>query len=212
VNALKALGFAVAIAVVFAATSLVTRAGEPKPRTREDLRVLARLDEHTKNSDRTTRNTIPAFLALRGSLGVLRDEEDIEYLSPDELQKGVCTPSLARLIRARYPGSYDDVADALLERRVIAKHPEYRDVVCWLPAWIPAEPHEIVKYEWSASAVAPRRPLDFGWRIGITAAVAALMLGLNYSGLIELVFAARGRGRLTSRQRSATGRQRSAIS
>jgi hypothetical protein len=184
---LKTLCFAVAIAVVFVATGLITRAGEPPPRTREDLRVLARLDEHTKKSDRSIRNTIPAFLALPGSLGVLRDGEDVGFLSPDELQKGLCAASLARLIRARYPGAYDDVADAVLERRVVAKYPEYRKVVCWLPAWIPAEPHEIVKYDWLASGVPARRALDLSWRLGFTAAFAAVALCLNCSGLIDVV-------------------------
>jgi hypothetical protein len=193
VNALKAPCFTVAIAIVFVATGLLTRAGEPRPRTREDLRVLARLDEHTKNSDRSVRNTIPTFLALKGSLGVLRDGEDVEFLSPDELQKGVCAPSLARLIRARYPAAYDDLTDAALERRVVAKHPEYRGVVCWLPAWIPAGPHEIVKYDWPAIAVAARRRLGLGWRLGLTAAFAALTLYLNYSGLVDVVLGNRYR-------------------
>lgn len=37
-------------------------------------------------------------------------------------------PNLAALIRAKYPGAYDDVSDADLEKSVIAKHPEYADL------------------------------------------------------------------------------------
>lgn len=36
--------------------------------------------------------------------------------------------SLATRVRAKFPGQYDDLADADLEAKVIAKHPEYRDL------------------------------------------------------------------------------------
>jgi hypothetical protein len=35
---------------------------------------------------------------------------------------------LAKRLRAKYPGAYDDMDDAALERAVIAKHPEYADM------------------------------------------------------------------------------------
>jgi len=36
--------------------------------------------------------------------------------------------TLAQRIRAKYPGAYDDMDDAALERSVLAKHPEYSDL------------------------------------------------------------------------------------
>ena len=71
----------------------------------------------------------------------------ITALSDGELRKGFCTPTLTGLIRQRFPGSYDGMADAELQKRVLAKYPEYRGRICDLPAWIGAGPHEIVKYE-----------------------------------------------------------------
>lgn len=71
----------------------------------------------------------------------------ITSLNDGELRKGFCTPTLTSLIRQRFPGSYDGMADAELEKRVLAKYPEYRGRICDLPAWIGAGPHEIVKYE-----------------------------------------------------------------
>ena len=38
-------------------------------------------------------------------------------------------PSLAQLIRDKYPGAYDDLSDADLEKQVVAKYPQYRDLV-----------------------------------------------------------------------------------
>lgn len=35
---------------------------------------------------------------------------------------------LAALVRQKYPGSYDDLPDADLEKAVLAKHPEYQDL------------------------------------------------------------------------------------
>jgi hypothetical protein len=37
-------------------------------------------------------------------------------------------PSLAQMVRAKYPGAYDDIPDAQLEAQVLAKHPEYQDL------------------------------------------------------------------------------------
>lgn len=37
-------------------------------------------------------------------------------------------PGLAAKVRAKFPGAYDDIADADLERQVLAKHPEYADL------------------------------------------------------------------------------------
>jgi hypothetical protein len=37
-------------------------------------------------------------------------------------------PKLAAMVRQKYPGAYDDMDDATLERAVLAKYPEYRDL------------------------------------------------------------------------------------
>lgn len=37
-------------------------------------------------------------------------------------------PQLAQLIRTKYPGQYDDLSDADLEKAVLAKHPDYVDL------------------------------------------------------------------------------------
>lgn len=48
---------------------------------------------------------------------------------------------LATKIRAKYPGAYDDMDDASLEKAVLAKHPEYADLAQQKPeAAKPAEP------------------------------------------------------------------------
>lgn len=38
-------------------------------------------------------------------------------------------PQLAELIRQKYPGAYDNVDDATLEKQVLAKYPQYRSLV-----------------------------------------------------------------------------------
>lgn len=37
-------------------------------------------------------------------------------------------PTLAQMIKAKHPGSYDDMKDADLEKAILAKHPEYQDL------------------------------------------------------------------------------------
>lgn len=45
-------------------------------------------------------------------------------------------PQLADLIRAKYPGVYDDMDDAELEKAVIAKYPQYKDLSTEKPSLI----------------------------------------------------------------------------
>jgi len=72
---------------------------------------------------------------------------DIKPLVETELQKGYCTASLTNLVRQRYPGTYDGIPDADLEKSVLKQHPEYKGRLCVFPAWITATPHTIIKYE-----------------------------------------------------------------
>jgi hypothetical protein len=46
---------------------------------------------------------------------------------------------LAKRLRAKYPGAYDDMDDASLEKAVLAKHPEYADLAQPEPKAAPAE-------------------------------------------------------------------------
>ncbi len=98
----------------------------------------------------------------------------ITALDEGELRKGFCTPTLTGLIRQRFPGSYDRMGDAELEKRVLAKYPEYRGRICDLPAWIAAGPHEIVKYE----AVNDRPAIVPALPPGVMAGLATFLLAI----------------------------------
>jgi hypothetical protein len=134
---------------IFAGTALLLQAAPP-PVAASDVHVVARLEDFTRAADPSLPDTIPAFLALGGQLGGLVEEvpgqATLVPITETELHKGYCTASLPRLVRREYPGSYDELSDDELQKRVLAKHPEYADRVCVLPAWVPP-PHEIVKYE-----------------------------------------------------------------
>src|SRR5262245_47162607 len=51
---------------------------------------------------------------------------DIKPIVETELQKGYCTASLTKLVRQRYPGTYEGIADEDLEKSVLKQHPEYK--------------------------------------------------------------------------------------
>lgn len=186
-------GCFIAVVALTFVIAVLFLSGEP-PRTRENIRVLSRLDDYTRNSDPSAANTIPAFLALPGSVGVLaiapapdlassgnsRSARDIKSISETEIQKGFCTRSVHLLVRQQYPGVYDGLSDAELERRVIDRHPEYRDKLCILPAWIDATPHEIVKYELKPRVAVMPRPSVWPWAALITAVVAVAALNVYY--------------------------------
>jgi hypothetical protein len=72
---------------------------------------------------------------------------DIKPIVETELQKGYCTASLTKLVRQRYPGTYDGIPDEDLEKSVLKQHPEYKGRICVFPAWITASPHTIIKYD-----------------------------------------------------------------
>lgn len=78
----------------------------------------------------------------------------IKPINEAELQKGFCTATLPRLVRQQYPGTYDDIPDADLEKQLLKLHPDYKGRLCVLPVWIAAKPHDIVKYEVSRDALA----------------------------------------------------------
>jgi hypothetical protein len=190
-------GFIAAAALMFVMAVMLLD-GEP-PRTRENIRVLSRLDDYTRNSDPSAANTIPAFLALPGTVGVLAlalapdlagsgndstSTQDVKSISETEIQKGFCTRSVHLLVRQQYPGIYDGLSNAELERRVIDRHPEYRDKLCILPAWIDATPHEIVKYELKPRVAIVPRASVWPWAALITAVFAVAALNVYYRLLI----------------------------
>ena len=48
---------------------------------------------------------------------------------PDPQSQGTAQPqTLASMVRAKYPGVYDDMDDATLEQKVLAKYPQYSDL------------------------------------------------------------------------------------
>jgi hypothetical protein len=136
-------------AAVFAFTGSMLKSGEGAQRAR-DVRVLGRLDDYTKLVGPKVRNSIPGFLAMQGRLGLIDPASptaSVTDIPEGELQKGFCSASVASLIRQQYPGSYDTWKDADLEKTVLIKHPDYKNKMCILPAWIDGAPHDIVKYE-----------------------------------------------------------------
>lgn len=188
---LRAAGFVAALVVVFVMSAMLLPVGDAGD-AQGTIRILARLDEYTRNSNPRIGNTLPTFLSQTGLLGVvpapplvLPDDgaqapsepapfttDDITPISEVELQKGFCTATLARLVRQQFPGSYDDIPDDELERTVLEKRPEYKDRVCVFPVWIAADPHNIVKYE-----VEPRGPLAFNLRRWAWAGLIAAAFG-----------------------------------
>jgi hypothetical protein len=157
------------------------------------VHVVRSLDDHTRRHAPEAENTIPSFLELPGALGVMTAGNlpapggaahvtstagvIVTPLSENELSKGFCAARLSHLVRQQYPGSYDDVSDAELELRVLEKHPQYREKVCVLPAWIDATPLEIVKYEVTSPAIAALDPQ--AWLPAVIAASVFSFVALN---------------------------------
>jgi hypothetical protein len=157
---------------IFSCTTVLQQ-DAPPPVSASDVHVVARLEDFTRAADPALPDTIPAFLALGGQLGGLVEDMPgraaLVPVTETELHKGYCTASLARLVRRQYPGSYDELSDDELQKRVLSAHPEYADRVCVLPAWVPS-PHEIVKYE------APPPPAIRLTRRGILDGLLAVVL------------------------------------
>ena len=123
----------------------------PLPPTRENIEVAARLEDYTRSAGPDSANTIPAFLALPGVVGVMSADgaptEMVRSIDEAELRQAFCSMSVARRIRFRFPGFYTGWSDARLERAVLQKYPEYQDGVCVLSTQLDASATDIVKYE-----------------------------------------------------------------
>jgi hypothetical protein len=199
-NRLLLAGFVAALAIVFVATALLMPESAETPQG--TVRVLARLDEYTRQSHPRIQNTLPTFLQHRGQLGALPAESvgsadgeipvvplepearvykttDILPVDEAELKKGFCTATLPQLVRQQFPGSYDSLTDEELEKTLLETRPEYKDKVCVFPIWVTTDPHDIVKYE-----VVPDRPRRPGRTRVIRAGLITALTGLV--GLVAL--------------------------
>jgi hypothetical protein len=191
---------AVGATTVCALTVWMLNRGE-LPRIPKNTSSILRLDDFTRNSDHTVRDTMPAFLALPGDVGTLSaDGTAISDLNENELRNVTCTPSLAVLIRQEFPGYYERIPDAQLEQSVLQKHPEYRDRLCTVPAWMDATPHDIIKYR--LKPLAPLRASVVLWSMSLMAAFVLVVLNMYYRLLVPLAQHAHGHTPISSFQSS----------
>ena len=191
------IAYVVLVLGVFAGSVVFLRGDNPPPTG--NIRITARLDEYTRKSNPSVPNTIPTFLMLPGSVGIVPSNssaqpsaggaeappipaESVKPVNEAELKKGFCTASTTVLIRQQYPGVYDDVPDADLMKSVLKQHPEYRDRICILPVWIDATPHDIVKYETTSTSPFALPPRILYMASGVTLAFA-IALGVLISTL-----------------------------
>src|SRR5262245_1127805 len=165
------------------------------PRILKNTSSILRLDDFTRHASHTERNTMPAFLALPGDIGVLSaDGTAIHDVDENELRNVVCAPSVAALVRQEFPGYYERIPDDQLERSVLEKHPDYRNKLCALPAWMDAMPHDIIKYQ-----LKPLPPLRLSvvlWSMASMVAFVVVVLNLYYRLLVP--FAAQGQTPISS--------------
>jgi hypothetical protein len=175
---------AVGAIVVCSLTIWTLNRGE-LPRIPLNTKAMLRLDDFTRNANRTTRSTMPAFLALPGDLGVLStDGSAINEIDENQLRNVFCTSSLAVLVRQEFPGYYERIPDDQLERAVLKKHPEYRDRLCALPAWLDGTPHDIIKYQ--MKPLPPFRLSVVLWSILAVGGYVIAVLHVYYRLLVRL--------------------------
>lgn len=191
---------AVGAITVCALTVWMLNRGE-LPRIPNNTSSILRLDDFTRNSNRTVRNTMPAFLELPGGVGALSaDGTAINDVDENELRNIVCAPTLAVLVRQEFPGYYERIPDKQLEQSVLEKHPEYRDKLCALPAWMDATPHDIIKYR-----MKPQPPLRASvvlWSMFLVAAFVVVVLNMYYRLVVALAQQANGQTPMSSFQSS----------
>jgi hypothetical protein len=158
------------------------------PRIPANTRTMLRLEDYTRSANSSVRNTMPPFLALPGDLGAIAaDGQSIKQIEEHELSGVVCAPSLAVLVRQEFPGYYDQMADDKLEEAVLEKHPDYRDKLCALPAWMDVTPHDIIKYE--MKPLPAFRTSVLLWSALTVASVVMLLLNLYYRVVVAMASA-----------------------
>jgi len=153
------------------------------PRIQKNTSSILRLDDFTRQAAQTERNTMPAFLALPGDVGVLSaDGSAIHEVDEHALTNVICAPSLAVLVRQEFPGYYERIPDDRLEQLVLEKHPGYRDRLCALPPWMDATAHDIIKYR--LKPLPPIRASVVLWSILSMTAFVVVMLNVYYRLLV----------------------------
>ena len=169
--------------VLLAAIRIFSVTHTTPPRSIDYIRIVARLDDYTREAPDSP-NAIPAFLALPGSLGALGRSaaaaDVVKSIDEGELQRGLCSTNIARLVRHEYPGFYEHWTDEALQRVVVAKHPEYQERLCVLPTFVGAGPDAIIKYEMKPRSALARHAAPALWAAVLAIAIATALLNLYY--------------------------------
>jgi hypothetical protein len=167
------------------------------PRIPKNTSSILRLDDFTRNADRSVRNTMPAFLELPGEVGALSaDGSAIHEIDENALRNVMCASSLAALVRQEFPGYYERIPDEELERSVLEKHPDYRDRLCAMPAWMDVTPHDIIKYR--LKPVSPFRMSVVLWSMASMAGFVVVVLNIYYRLLVAFAAQAQGHTPISS--------------
>jgi hypothetical protein len=186
-TALKVL-FATAVVGVGVALVLFTHT-EPRP-IRDNIQILDTLEGFTRHAEPDSADTIPAFIASAGRLGVLTPSgtpsDPVRRIEESDLREGFCSQSVVRQVRHDFPGFYDNWPNDKLERMVLEKYPQYADRVCVLSVRFDAAASDVIKYE-----LKPRSLLGhaFLWlrTLLLTTMFAAACLNVYYRLIIGLV-------------------------
>jgi hypothetical protein len=160
----------------------------PLQPTRENVVIVSTLEDHTRNAEGVRGNTIPEFLALPGTVGLVEPtmtaSDLLKSVSEEDLSKGFCSPKLARQIRYEFPGFYESWPDDKLERVVLEKYPEFQDRMCILPSQLGISPDDVVKYQIRPRTVVETALLWSRTAI-VTILVAAALLNVYYRLIVS---------------------------
>ena len=160
----------------------------PLPPTRENVEIVATLEDHTKTAGAAVRNAIPGFIALPGTLAAFEPtmtaKDLLTPLSETDFEKGFCSASLAKQIRYEFPGFYETWPDDRLERVALEKYPEFQDRLCVLPSQLGVSPDDVVKYRLRARTMMEWTILWSRTAI-ITGLFAMVLLNLYYRLLVD---------------------------
>jgi hypothetical protein len=161
---------------------VVTYTHRPLAPTRENIEIVATLEEHTKSAG-DSGNAITSFLRLPGTVAVLEPtmtaKDLLKPLNYAELEAGFCSASLAKQIRYQFPGFYENWPDDKLERVALEKYPEFQDRLCVLPSQLGVSPDDVVTYRLRARTFAEWTML-WSRTAAITGLFAMVLLNVYY--------------------------------